>query len=169
MFALICRSHYETKERLYSFEITSEEIEKVAFLRTLCRLMANITCRADAVSLKSALRKSVYKTFVWLINQENYLACMEARQLDIDTSDLASGTLRRAARLASKTRMAVNRAFSFSKTPNRLKRAMSTVMSPLKSSSGANCDTSLVSPMIAGGTVGMAASCANLAVTLVIE
>ncbi len=50
VFALICRSHYETKERLYSFEITSEDVEKVAFLKTLCRLMANITCRADAVS-----------------------------------------------------------------------------------------------------------------------
>ena len=60
--------------------------------------------------------------------------------------------------------MAVNRAFSFSKTPNRLKRAMSTVMSPLKSSSN-NCDTSLISPMMNGGTVGMAASCANLAVS----
>jgi len=90
---------------------------------------------------------------------------MEARALDIDTSDLASGTLRRAARLASKTRMAVNRAFSFSKTPNRLKRAMSTVMSPLKASSHCHNDTSsLVSPMmLSGGTVGMAASCANLA------
>jgi len=144
VFALICRSHYETKERLYSFEIMSEEVEKSSFLRTLCRLMANITCRADS---------------------ENYLACMEARALDIDTSDLASGTLRRAARLASKTRMAVNRAFSFSKTPNRLKRAMSTVMSPLKASSHCHNDTSsLVSPMmLSGGTVGMAASCANLA------
>jgi hypothetical protein len=49
VFALICRSHYETKERLYSFEITSEDVDKVAFLKTLCRLMANITCRADAV------------------------------------------------------------------------------------------------------------------------
>ncbi|XP_046640377.1 protein ECT2-like [Daphnia pulicaria] len=143
VFALICRSHYETKERLYSFEITSEDVDKVAFLKTLCRLMANITCRADA---------------------ENYLACMEARQLDIDTGDLASGTLRRAARLASKTRMAVNRAFSFSKTPNRLKRAMSTVMSPLRSSNTSILgDTSLVSPMMNGGAVGMAASCANLA------
>ena len=50
VFALICRSHYETKERLYSFEITSEDVDKVAFLKTLCRLMANITCRADAVN-----------------------------------------------------------------------------------------------------------------------
>ena len=149
VFALICRSHYETKERLYSFEITSEDVEKTAFLRTLCRLMANITCRADA---------------------ENYLACMDARQLDIDTSDLASGTLRRAARLASKTRMAVNRAFSFSKTPNRLKRAMSTVMSPLKTSTHNNCDSSFVSPMVmpGSGTIGMASSCANLAVSFYI-
>lgn len=62
--------------------------------------------------------------------------------------------------------MAVNRAFSFSKTPNRLKRAMSTVMSPLRSSNSSNLgDTSLISPMMSGGTVGMAASCANLAVS----
>lgn len=61
--------------------------------------------------------------------------------------------------------MAVNRAFSFSKTPNRLKRAMSTVMSPLKASSSNNCDSSMVSPMVmSGGAMGMAASCANLAV-----
>ena len=90
---------------------------------------------------------------------------MEAKHLDIDTSELASGTLRRAARLASKTRMAVNRAFSFNKTPSRLKRAMSTVMSPLRSSSHTNCDSSMVSPLVmSGGTMGMAASCANLSV-----
>ena len=32
VFALICRSHYETKERLYSFEITSEDVEKTAII-----------------------------------------------------------------------------------------------------------------------------------------
>ena len=101
---------------------------------------------------------------------------MEARQLDIETSDLGTGTLRRAARLASKTRMAVNRAFSFNKTPNRLKRAMSTVMSPLKSSSTANSHATLCVVNAAGvtpstapspnkhGAVAIAASCANLAV-----
>ena len=97
------------------------------------------------------------------------MAVMEARQLDIDTSDLASGTLRRAARLASKTRMAVNRAFSFNKTPNRLKRAMSTVMSPLRSNNNSNggggggSGDSGPSPL-GVGAFGIAASCANLTV-----
>ena len=165
MFALICRSHNEIKERLYSFEITSEDVEKASFLRTLCRLMANITCRADSVRFPKRKRKQE-QILIFFFLQENYLACMEARQLDIDTSELASGTLRRAARLASKTRMAVNRAFSFSKTPTRLKRAMSTVMSPLKHSTSNHADSSFVSPMVMnGGAMGMAASCANLAVT----
>ena len=97
---MICRSHFETKERLYSFEITSEDVEKVTFLKTLCRLMANITCRADAVSTNHKSHPTLRRSNAIMnhLTQENYMACMEARQLDIDTSDLASGTLRRAAR-----------------------------------------------------------------------
>ena len=49
MFTLICRSNQELKERHYTFTISSEDVQKEQFLRTLCRQMAHVTCRADAV------------------------------------------------------------------------------------------------------------------------
>lgn len=51
VFALTCRSNQELKEKLYSFTITEEDIDKTAFLRSLCRQMANTVCKADAVSI----------------------------------------------------------------------------------------------------------------------
>ena len=50
VFTLICRSNQELKERHYTFTISSEDVSKEQFLRTLCRQMAHATCRADAVS-----------------------------------------------------------------------------------------------------------------------
>jgi hypothetical protein len=50
VFALMCRSNQELKEKLYSFILADEESDKLAFLRTLCRQMANTVCKADAVS-----------------------------------------------------------------------------------------------------------------------
>jgi len=46
----MCRSNQELKEKLYSFTLADEETDKLAFLRTLCRQMANTVCKADAVS-----------------------------------------------------------------------------------------------------------------------
>ncbi|XP_075236856.1 epithelial cell transforming 2 pebble [Lycorma delicatula] len=114
VFALMCRSNQELKEKLYSFMITDEETNKMVFLKSLCRQMANTVCRADA---------------------ENFLASLDPEQLDIDTSDVGLGTLGKAFKFASRTRMRVGRAFSFNKTPSKLKRAMSTMMSPFGSSS----------------------------------
>lgn len=50
VFALMVRSNQELKEKLFSFTITDEEVNKTNYLRTLCRQMANTVCKADAVS-----------------------------------------------------------------------------------------------------------------------
>ncbi|CAL7948622.1 unnamed protein product [Xylocopa violacea] len=143
VFALMVRSNQELKEKLYSFTITDEEVNKTNYLRTLCRQMANTVCKADA---------------------DTFLISLDSDQLEIDTSDVALGTLSKAFKslfhnfyleymdpyvfllnsmcettlhvplpFASRTRMKVGRAFSFNKTPSKLKRAMSTMMSPFGS------------------------------------
>ncbi|PSN46974.1 hypothetical protein C0J52_11128 [Blattella germanica] len=48
VFALTCRSHQEVKEKLYSFTLADEETDKLGFLRTLCRQMANTACTTGA-------------------------------------------------------------------------------------------------------------------------
>ncbi|XP_077293738.1 epithelial cell transforming 2 pebble isoform X3 [Arctopsyche grandis] len=114
VFALMCRSNQELKEKLYSFTITDETVDKTHFLKQLCRQMANTVCKTDA---------------------EKFLACWDFHQLDIDTSDVALGTLSKAFKFASRTRLKVGRAFSFNKTPSKLKRAMSSMISPFGSTS----------------------------------
>lgn len=112
VFALMCRSNQELKEKLYSFMITDETVDKSHFLRQLCRQMANTVCKADA---------------------DKFLACLESHQLDIDTSDLALSTLSKVSKFAARTRIKVGRALSFNKTPSKLKRAMSSMISPFGS------------------------------------
>ncbi|KAL1140293.1 hypothetical protein AAG570_000225, partial [Ranatra chinensis] len=112
VFALMCRSTQDLKEKLYSFTISDDETEKMVFLKTLCRQTANNACRADA---------------------ENFLASLDPQTLDIETSDVGLGTLGKAFKFASRTRIKVGRALSFNKTPSKLKRAMSTMMSPFGS------------------------------------
>ncbi|XP_067014278.2 protein ECT2 [Anabrus simplex] len=112
VFALRCRSNQELKEKLYLFTLADEETDKLGFLRTLCRQMANTMCKTDA---------------------ENFLTSVDSQSLDIDTSDINSGTLSKAFKFASRTRIKVGRAFSFNKTPSKLKRAVSTMMSPFGS------------------------------------
>ncbi|KAJ0181265.1 hypothetical protein K1T71_003350 [Dendrolimus kikuchii] len=146
VFALMCRNNQELKEKLYSFMITDETVDKSHFLRQLCRQMANTVCKADA---------------------DKFLACFESHQLEIDTSDLALSTLSKVSKFAARTRIKlealaglggwlradpgvglldtwvlrahylaqVGRAFSFNKTPSKLKRAMSSMISPFGSTS----------------------------------
>lgn len=45
-FALLCR---QDKDKLHSFTITDEEIDKVMYLKTLCKQMAENACRTDTV------------------------------------------------------------------------------------------------------------------------
>ncbi|XP_048005414.1 protein ECT2 isoform X2 [Leguminivora glycinivorella] len=112
VFALMCRSNQELKEKLYSFMITDDAVDKSHFLRQLCRQMANTVCKADA---------------------DKFLATLESHQLDIDTSDLALSTLSKVTKFAARTRIKVGRALSFNKTPSKLKRAMSSMISPFGS------------------------------------
>ncbi|XP_022822603.1 protein ECT2 isoform X3 [Spodoptera litura] len=146
VFALMCRNNQELKEKLFSFMITDETVDKSHFLRQLCRQMANTVCKADA---------------------DKFLACLESHQLDIDTSELALSTLSKVSKFAARTRIKlealagltgllrpepgsglldtwvlrahllaqVGRAFSFNKTPSKLKRAMSSMISPFGSTS----------------------------------
>lgn len=57
----------------------------------------------------------------------------DPHEVDIDTSEVSNGTLSKAFRFAT-TRLKVGRAFSFNKTPSKLKRAVSSMMSPFGSS-----------------------------------
>ncbi|XP_037300205.1 protein ECT2 isoform X2 [Manduca sexta] len=146
VFALMCRNNQELKEKLFSFMITDETVDKSHFLRQLCRQMANTVCKADA---------------------DKFLACLDSHQLDIDTSDLALSTFSKVSKFAARTRIKlealaglggwlradpgaglldtwvlrahllaqVGRALSFNKTPSKLKRAMSSMISPFGSTS----------------------------------
>ncbi|XP_050460867.1 protein ECT2 isoform X4 [Cataglyphis hispanica] len=143
LFALVVRGTQELKEKLFSFIITDEEINKANYLQTLCRQMALAVRVADADTL---------------------LIRYDSHQLEVGTGDVASGTLKKTIKslfhnfyleymdpyvflfnsmcettlhvplpFASRTRARVGRAFSFNKTPSKLNRAMSTIMSPFGS------------------------------------
>ncbi|XP_044752577.1 protein ECT2 isoform X2 [Coccinella septempunctata] len=113
VFSLVCRHNDEVKERLYCFAMADEDADKADFLKTLTKQMATNSCTADA---------------------DKFMAYLEPQQLEIDTSDLSNGTLSKAIKFASRTKMKVGRAFSFNKTPSKLKRAVSSMMSPFGSS-----------------------------------
>ncbi|XP_071524392.1 protein ECT2-like [Panulirus ornatus] len=107
VFALIVRSN---QERLLTFTLLPDDINKSSFLKNLCRTVLNIVCRND---------------------EENFLVSMDPHHLDIETSDVSlTNALSKALRFASRTGRKVSRAFSFNKSPSKLKRAVSTVMSP---------------------------------------
>ncbi|XP_044266145.1 protein ECT2 isoform X2 [Tribolium madens] len=113
VFCFVCRNNDELKERVYSFAMPDEDADKAGFLKTLTKQMANNACTPDA---------------------DKFLAYLESHQLDIDTSDMNKGTLNKAFKFASRTKLKVGRAFSFNKTPSKLKRAVSSMMSPFGSS-----------------------------------
>lgn len=77
------------------------------------------------------------------------MAYLEPEQLDIDTSDVSNGTLSKAFKFANKTRLKVERAFSFNKTPSKLKRAVSSMMSPFGSSTNLTPATQLAQMKLA--------------------
>ncbi|XP_055688265.1 protein ECT2 isoform X2 [Lutzomyia longipalpis] len=106
-FALSCRLSKENKDKEYYFSINEEEVDKTMYLRSLCKQLAENSCRADA---------------------DQFLASVDSTELSIDISDLNIGTLSKAFKFATRTRLKVGRAFSFNKTPSKLKRAVSTMM-----------------------------------------
>jgi hypothetical protein len=121
VFALVTKE-MNKKEKLYAFMIIDDVIDKSEFLRTLSKNIATQTCRADF---------------------ENLLISLDAGALNIDTSDLNHKTLSKA---ATKFGRRVSRAFSFNKTPRKLKRAMSSmsqVMSPFRRESSSFSSNSM--------------------------
>ncbi|XP_029472616.1 protein ECT2 isoform X5 [Rhinatrema bivittatum] len=102
-FALVVRPPTEQTNQLFSFQLTTEEIPKVDWLKMLCRHVANTICKADA---------------------ENLIYTTDPESIEVNTKDIDS-TLSRASRAIKKTSKKVTRAFSFSKTPKRaLQRAL---------------------------------------------
>ncbi|XP_006802058.1 protein ECT2 isoform X4 [Neolamprologus brichardi] len=97
-FALVVRPPTEQENLLFSFQLAGEETVKSAWLRTLCRHVANTICRADA---------------------EDLIQCTNPDSLQVSTKDMDS-TLSKASRAIKKTSKKVTRAFSFTKTPKRV-------------------------------------------------
>ncbi|XP_055621069.1 protein ECT2 isoform X2 [Toxorhynchites rutilus septentrionalis] len=106
-FALNCRATADNKERLHSFSICDEDTDKIIYLKSLCKQLAENACKTDA---------------------EKFMVNCESEELGIDVSDINVGTLSKAFKFATRTRLKVGRAFSFNKTPSKLKRAVSTMM-----------------------------------------
>lgn len=98
------------KDKLYCFNIT-DECDKICYLKSFCKQLAENACRADA---------------------EQFLHSYESHELGIDISDINVGTLKKVYHYA-RQRLKVTRAFSFKNTPLKLKRAISTT-SPLYAS-----------------------------------
>ncbi|XP_014215681.1 protein ECT2 isoform X3 [Copidosoma floridanum] len=143
VFALLVRSNEELKEKLYSLTITDEEVNKTNFLRTLCRQMANTVCKADADTFLTSLDAhqlhidssdvavgTLSKAFKSLFHNF-YLEYMDSYVFLLNS--MCETTFHVPLPFASRTKMKVHRAFSFNKTPSKLKRAMSTMMSPFGS------------------------------------
>ncbi|XP_026131061.1 protein ECT2-like isoform X6 [Carassius auratus] len=97
-FALVVRPPTEQENLLFSFQLTAEDTLKSAWLKTLCRQVANTICRADA---------------------EDLIQSADPDSVQVNTKDMDS-TLSRASRAFKKTSKKVTRAFSFTKTPKRV-------------------------------------------------
>uniref|UniRef100_A0A0K2SYG9 Protein ECT2like [Megachile rotundata] n=1 Tax=Lepeophtheirus salmonis TaxID=72036 RepID=A0A0K2SYG9_LEPSM len=111
IFALVCRSNQELKEKMFIFQLTSPDMEKIKFLKMLCRNIANTMCRPDP---------------------DTYLTRRRPEELELEPSDLNISNMSRAYVKLHRTKQKVGRAFSFNKTPtNALKRAVSSMISPL--------------------------------------
>uniref|UniRef100_A0A3P8NAL2 Epithelial cell transforming 2 n=1 Tax=Astatotilapia calliptera TaxID=8154 RepID=A0A3P8NAL2_ASTCA len=80
-FALVVRPPTEQENLLFSFQLAGEETVKSAWLRTLCRHVANTICRADA---------------------EDFIQCTDPDSLQVSTKDMDS-TLSKASRAIKKT------------------------------------------------------------------
>ncbi|XP_023688626.2 protein ECT2-like isoform X2 [Paramormyrops kingsleyae] len=94
-FALVVHQPTEQDYQLFSFQIAAEDMDKTAWLRTLCRHVADTICKADA---------------------EDLIHYTDPESIQVNTKDMDS-TLSRASRAIKKK---VTRAFSFTKTPKRV-------------------------------------------------
>uniref|UniRef100_UPI0037E9834E protein ECT2 isoform X3 n=1 Tax=Semicossyphus pulcher TaxID=241346 RepID=UPI0037E9834E len=118
-FALVVRPPTEQENLLFSFQLAGEETVKSAWLRTLCRHVANTICRADS---------------------EDMIQCTDPDSLQVSTKDMDS-TLSKASRAIKKTSKKVTRAFSFTKTPKRvIQRAFMANSTPDEKSQRLSCE-----------------------------
>ncbi|VVC31586.1 Hypothetical protein CINCED_3A022176 [Cinara cedri] len=139
-FSLMIIDNHDFKERLYTFTITGSNCSannKNIFLKNISQQVANTVCSG------------------------NILVSLDSQQLDIDTSEITTGTLGKAFKFASRTRIKVGRALSFNKTPSKLKRAMSTMMSPVLSLTNSGPGTHALTPSTQLANMHLA-SCTNL-------
>jgi len=125
LVAIVCRE--DLRERCYTLQMVVDcPDDKWSFLKTLCRHVSNTLCRPDPDQL---------------------LVRLSARDMQFDASDLNVSSFSRALSSFHKTKQKVGRAFSFNKTPSKLKRAVSTVISPLTSSAKINRTQHLGTPV----------------------
>uniref|UniRef100_A0A8C7YTT8 Epithelial cell transforming 2 n=1 Tax=Oryzias sinensis TaxID=183150 RepID=A0A8C7YTT8_9TELE len=123
-FALVVRPPTEQGNLLFSFQLVGEETVKSAWLRTLCRHVANTICRADA---------------------EDLIQITDPDSLQVSTKDMDS-TLSKASRAIKKTSKKVTRAFSFTKTPKRaIQRAFMANTTPDKKTQRLSCENRVCS------------------------
>jgi len=114
LVAIVCRLTEDLRERCYTLQLVVDNVEdKLTFLRTVCRHVSNTLCRPDPDQL---------------------LVQLSARDMSLDASDLNVSSFSKALSSFHKTKQKVGRAFSFNKTPSKLKRAVSTVISPIAGS-----------------------------------
>uniref|UniRef100_A0A671MPT7 Epithelial cell transforming 2 n=1 Tax=Sinocyclocheilus anshuiensis TaxID=1608454 RepID=A0A671MPT7_9TELE len=112
-FALVVHPPTEQENLLFSFQLTAEDTLKSAWLKTLCRQVANT---------------------IYLIQST------DPDSVQVSTKDMDS-TLSRASRAIKKTSKKVTRAFSFTKTPKRvLQRAFLANGTPDDKSPGPDVD-----------------------------
>ncbi|KAK7499196.1 hypothetical protein BaRGS_00009456 [Batillaria attramentaria] len=102
-FAVIYRDKGQANEKLLSFMLDSVDVRKGDMLTSLCKTIANAVCRTDF---------------------ESFLAQVKGEELHVNTRELSR--LSKAAKIGKR----VSRAFSISRTPMKLKRAVSHVFSP---------------------------------------
>ncbi|XP_076254870.1 protein ECT2-like [Rhynchophorus ferrugineus] len=106
VFGLLCNGSEELKDKLFCFSISRNDMDKTSFLNILSRTMANNMCSASA---------------------DKFVLHLEPHQLDLNTSDLSFGGLKKALKLA---KLKVERTFSFNKSPKGLKRTTGSVRLP---------------------------------------
>ncbi|KAK2141472.1 hypothetical protein LSH36_1092g00051 [Paralvinella palmiformis] len=115
IFALIAKRQDDKAETMYAFALVEDPLNKLEFLTSLSKSICANLCRTDYETLLTTVAASV---------------------LHIDTNDLNNRSLSRA---ASKFGKRVSRVFSFTKTPRRLKRTISSmtqIASPFRRDSG---------------------------------
>ncbi|KAL6108623.1 ect2 [Pungitius sinensis] len=139
-FALVVRPPTEQENLLFSFQLAAEETVKSAWLRTLCRHVADTICKADA---------------------EDLIRCTDPDSLQVSTKDMDS-TLSKASRAIKKTSKKVTRAFSFTKTPKRvIQRAFMANSTPEEKSQRLSCENRVGS----SSTLAMSRSASTFSLT----